>query len=63
MPQIFARSNDNMYNIAVAEQEILSKATRYKPKKRFRGYTECIKEFVDIRKYVPSRIGNPYMEG
>jgi hypothetical protein len=60
---IIDKVSDDMYNIAVAEQEILANATRYKPKKRLGGYTECIKEFVDIRKYVPSRVGNPSMEG
>lgn len=50
--------SDTMYNIAVAEQEILANATRYKPKKRFGGYSECIKEFINIHEYVPNRVGN-----
>jgi len=54
---------DTMYNIAIAEQEILAKATRYKPKKRFGGYSECIKEFINIHEYVPNRVGNPLKEG
>ena len=53
---------DSMYNIALAEQEILQVSTKYKPKKRFGGYTECIKECIDIRKYVPNRVGNPLKE-
>ncbi len=52
-----------MYNIAIAEQEILKVSTKYKPKKRFGGYTECIKEYVDIHKYVPNKVGNPLREG
>jgi hypothetical protein len=47
-----------MYNIAIAEQEILKVSLKYKPRKRFGGYTECIKEYVDIRKYVPNKVGN-----
>lgn len=46
------------YNIAIAEQEILKISTKYKPKKRFGGYSECIKEYVDIHKYVPNKVGN-----
>lgn len=52
-----------MYNTAIAEQEILKVSTRYKPKKRFGGYTECIKEHIDIHKYVPNRAGSPTKEG
>lgn len=55
--------SDSMYNIALAEQKILESFEKFKPKKRFGGYTECIKEFVDIHKYVPNRVGNPYTEG
>lgn len=55
--------SDTMYNVAVAEQEILAKATRYKTKKRFGGHSECIKEFINIREYVPNRVGNPSKEG
>jgi len=35
--------SNTMYNIAIAEQEILANAEKYKPKKRFGGYSECIK--------------------
>jgi hypothetical protein len=55
--------SDIMYNIAVAEQNILADAKKYKPKKRFGGYSECIKEFVNIHRYVPNRVGNPLREG
>jgi hypothetical protein len=55
--------SDTMYNIAVAEQEILAKATRYNPKKRFGGYSECIKEFINIHEYVPNKAGSPLREG
>jgi hypothetical protein len=60
---IIDKVTDNMYNVAIAEQEILKAYTKYKTKKRFGGYTECIKEFVDIHKYVPNRVGNPIKEG
>lgn len=59
---IIDKVSDSMYNIAIAEQEILKVSTRYKPKKRFGGYTECIKEHIDIHKYVPNRVGNPIEE-
>lgn len=55
--------SDNMYNVALAEQKILQDVVRYKPKKRFGGYSECTKEFVNIHKYVPNRVGNPIEEG
>jgi len=42
-----------MYNTAIAEQKILESVEKYKPKKRFGGYSECIKNYVDIKKYVP----------
>jgi len=48
---------DTMYNIALAEQKILSTVEKYKPKKRFGGYTECLKSFVDIHLYVPHKDG------
>ena len=50
--------SNTMYNVAVAEQEILSNHERYKPAKRFGGYSECLKEFVDIHLYVPNTVGN-----
>lgn len=49
--------NDTMYNVSVAEQKILKEHTHYKPQKRFGGYTECLKHFVDIHQYVPSKDG------
>lgn len=52
-----------MYNCAIAEQKILKEAKTYKPKIRFGGYSECIEHKVNIHKYVPSRVGNPYREG
>jgi hypothetical protein len=55
---VIDKISDSMYNIALAEQAILEISTKYKPKKRFGGYTECIKECIDIRKYVPNRVGN-----
>ena len=55
---IVDKVSNTMYNIAIAEQEILKVSTKYKPKKRFGGYTECIKEYVDIHKYVPNKVGN-----
>jgi len=55
---IVDKVSNTMYNIAIAEQEILKVSTKYKPKKRFGGYTECIKEYVDIHKYVPNKAGN-----
>lgn len=55
--------SDNMYNIAIAEQKILSSFSKYKPNKRFGGYSECIKEFVNIHEYVPSKVGNLIKEG
>jgi len=60
---IIDKVSDSMYNIAVAEQNILADAKKYKPKKRFGGYSECIKEFVNIHEYVPNRVGNPLREG
>jgi len=55
--------NDTMYNVAVAEQKILKSAEKYKPKKRFGGYSECIKKYIDIKKYVPKKVGKPYKGG
>lgn len=54
--------SDTMYNVAVAEQTILKNAIKYKPNKHFGGYSECIKEFVNIHQYVPQRVGNPIKE-
>jgi len=54
--------SNTMYNIAIAEQEILANAEKYKPKKRFGGYSECIKNYVNIQQYVPDRVGNPIKE-
>ncbi|MGA1048605.1 MAG: hypothetical protein ACO3UU_11380 [Minisyncoccia bacterium] len=51
-----------MYNIAIAEQDILGNAIKYKPKKHFGGYSECIKDFVNIHQYVPKRVGYPIKE-
>ena len=48
---------DTMYNVAIAEQKILMNSEKYKPKKRFGGYSECIKYKVDIRDYIPNRDG------
>ena len=50
--------NNTMYNVAIAEQEILKSNISYKPKKRFGGYTECLKNFVDIQSYIPSKAGS-----
>lgn len=44
--------SDTMYNVALAEQKILKDNERYKPKKRFGGHTECLKNFVDIKQYL-----------
>jgi hypothetical protein len=52
----------HVLNVAVAEQEILSSSKKYKPKKRFGGYSECIKEYVNIHQYVPNRVGHPTQE-
>jgi len=49
--------NDTMYNVAIAEQNIIKQSTKYKPKKRFGGYSECITEKVDIQSYIPKRDG------
>jgi len=46
-----------VYNVSMAEQKILKEHTLYKPKKRFGGYTECLKQFVDIHQYVPHKDG------
>lgn len=48
---------DTMYNVAIAEQEILAVAEKYTPKKRFGGYSECIKHYIDIHQYVPKKDG------
>lgn len=61
--EIVAEVKDTMYNVSIAEQNILKDSQKYKPKKRFGGYTECIKNFVDIRTYVPNKVGNLSMEG
>ena len=33
------------------------KSTRYKSQKKFGDYTECLKQFVDIHRYVPHKDG------
>jgi hypothetical protein len=48
-----------MYNVSIAEQKILKEHPRYKPQKKFGGYTECLKQFVDIHQYVPHKGGIP----
>ena len=55
--------SDSMYNVAIAEQEILKHSTKYKPKNRFGGYSECLTEYVDIHKYIPNKVGNLIQEG
>lgn len=50
--------DDTMYNVDVAEQEILKSNIYYKPKKRFGGYTECLQNFVDIQRYIPNKAGS-----
>lgn len=52
----------DMYSAAVAEQKILEISDKFKPKKRFGGYTECIKDYVNIHLYVPNRAGHPIKE-
>jgi len=49
---------DTMYNVAMAEQNILKNNMLYNPKKKFGGYSECLKYFVDIQKYIPSKAGS-----
>lgn len=60
---IIDKISDSMYNIAVAEQKILAEAEKYKPKKRFGGYSECIKHYINIHQYVPNKAGSPVKEG
>jgi len=49
---------DTMYNVAIAEQKILESNIKYKPTKRFGGYSECLKNFVDIHQYIcPCKAG------
>lgn len=55
--------SSTMYNVSIAEQLILKSAEKYKPKKRFGGYSECIKNYIDIHQYVPHTVGNRQMEG
>jgi hypothetical protein len=51
---------DTMYTVAVAEQKILETCIKYKPNFKFGGYSECLKNFVDIHQYIhPSRAGCP----
>lgn len=59
---IVDKVSDTMYNIALAEQKILQEHKRYKPKKRFGGYTECLEKFVDIHQYIPHKDGILNME-
>lgn len=50
---------DTMYNVALAEQKILQTSKRYKPKRRFGGWSECLMDKVDLRKYLsPEEVGN-----
>jgi hypothetical protein len=53
---------DSMYNVSIAEQDILKEFEKYKPSKRFGGYSECITEKVDIHQYVPKGDGIPIKE-
>jgi hypothetical protein len=55
--EIIDTVSDTMYNVSIAEQKILKEHTHYKPQKRFGGYTECLKQFVDIHQYVPHKDG------
>jgi hypothetical protein len=50
--EIIDTVQDTMYNVAVAEQQILKTHERYKPKKRFGGHSECLTKFVDIHQYI-----------
>lgn len=43
---------DTMYNTCIAEQNILKDCEKYKPTKRFGGYSECITKKVDIHQYI-----------
>jgi hypothetical protein len=54
--------SDTMYNVAIAEQQILKDNKHYNPKKRFGGHTECLKNFVDIHQYIPHKDGIPVKE-
>lgn len=54
--------SDTMYNVAVAEQQILANSKKYKPKRKFGGYSECIKNYVNIHLYVPNKVGNLIQE-
>jgi len=56
--EIIDTVTDSMYTVAVAEQEILDNSTKYEPKKRFGGYSECITHYINIHKYVPKEVGN-----
>lgn len=60
--EVIDKVSNTMYDVAIAEQKILKDAIKYKPKKRFGGYTECIKNIVNIQDYVPSRVGHPIQE-
>jgi hypothetical protein len=53
---------DTMYNVSIAEQKILKEHDRYKPTKRFGGYSECLKNYVDIKLYLPEKGRKPCME-
>lgn len=61
--EVISQVKDTMYNVSVAEQQILSETESYKPKYRFGGYSECIKNFVNIHMYVPNKVGNLIKEG
>lgn len=54
---------DTMYNVALAEQKILKSCLRYKPKRRFGGWSECLMSKVNLREYLcPKGVGNPTKE-
>ena len=55
---------DSMYNVAMAEQNILRNSVRYKPQHRFGGYSECLTQSVNLRDWItPGGVGNPVEEG
>lgn len=63
--EIVDQLSSTLYNVCLAEQDILSdfKDKKYNPQKRFGGYSECITERVDIRKYIPNEDGILTKEG
>jgi len=61
--EIIDSMTDTMYNVALAEQEILKNCQKYKPKRRFGGWSECLMNKVDLREYLsPKGVGNPAKE-